>query len=81
MTSAGLTCRDGVQSLMDYAEGVLGETARRALDEHVAGCARCTAFVRSYLAVPAILRQATELTLPAPGQAALLRALATRRRG
>jgi anti-sigma factor RsiW len=79
MTSAALTCRDGVQYLMDYTEGVLDPALRRTLETHVAGCARCTAFVRSYTAVPAIVRQATSVSLSAAGQEALRRALSRRR--
>lgn len=76
---AGLTCRQGVAQLMDSVDGVLEEGMRRTLDAHVAGCPRCAAYVRSYTAVPAILRDATSVTLPAAGQEALRQALARRR--
>jgi anti-sigma factor RsiW len=79
MTNAGMTCREGVQHLADYTDGVLDPDVRTTLEAHVSGCARCTAFVRSYTAVPAILRQATSVTLSAEGQEALRRALARRR--
>lgn len=79
MTNAEMTCRDGVQHLADYTDGVLDPEVSRTLEAHVAGCARCTAFVRSYTAVPAILRRATSVTLSAEGQQALRRALAGRR--
>jgi anti-sigma factor RsiW len=74
------TCRDGAEQLMEYMDGVLDETLRREIDEHLAGCARCQAFVKSYASVPAILRDATLLALPAAGQDALRRALSARRR-
>jgi anti-sigma factor RsiW len=76
---AGLTCRQGVAQLMDYLEGLLDAGPRRTLDEHVAGCPRCAAYVRSYLAVPAILRDATLVSLPPAGQEALRAALSRRR--
>ena len=74
------TCRDGADRLMDYMEGVLDESLRRAIDEHLAGCARCTAFVRSYASIPSIVREATHATLTPARQDALRRALSARRR-
>lgn len=58
------TCRSGVDLLMDYLEGVLAPDLRAALEQHVAGCQRCTAFVESYRRTPAILRTATDVALP-----------------
>jgi anti-sigma factor RsiW len=58
-------CISGVELLMDYLDGVLPGEAKAALDAHVAGCQRCTAFVASYLATPRILRDATDASLPA----------------
>lgn len=60
-----IACVSGVDLLMDYLEGVLSAEVRKALDEHVAGCPRCAAFVASYCDTPRILRQATAATLPA----------------
>jgi len=60
-----LACISGVELLMDYLEGALPANVHAALDEHVAGCARCAAFVASYRATPRILREATAVTLPA----------------
>lgn len=60
-----LACISGVELLNDYLEGVLPANLHAALDEHVAGCARCAAFVASYRATPRILREATAVTLPA----------------
>jgi anti-sigma factor RsiW len=60
-----IVCASGVELLMDYLDGVLPPELRAALDEHVAGCPRCTAFVSSYLATPRIMREATAATLPA----------------
>ena len=78
--NASPTCRDGTDRLMEYVDGVLDEPVRRAIDVHIAGCARCQAFVRSYTAVPVILRDATQTTLTPDAQDALRRALAIRRR-
>lgn len=60
-----IVCASGVERLMEYLDGVLTPELRAALDEHVAGCPRCAAFVESYLATPRILRDATAVTLPA----------------
>jgi hypothetical protein len=73
------TCRDGADRLMEYMEGVLDESLRQAIDSHLAGCAGCRAFVKSYASVPAVLREATRAELTPAGQDALRRALAARR--
>ena len=66
-----IVCVSGVELLMDYLEGVLPPDLHSALDEHVAGCARCAAFVASYCATPRILREASAATLPADLEASL----------
>ena len=73
-----IACVSGVELLMDYLEGVLPADVRKALDEHVAGCPRCAAFVASYCDTPRILRQATAATLPADIEASLKAFLRTR---
>ena len=59
-----IACLTGVELLMDYLEGVLPADVHAALEAHVAGCARCAAFVASYCATPRILREATAAALP-----------------
>jgi len=59
------TCASGVERLADYLEGVLSADTRAELEAHLRGCARCTAFVASYRATPAILRLATSVDPPA----------------
>jgi anti-sigma factor RsiW len=66
-----VVCASGVELLMDYLEGVLPADVSAALEAHVAGCARCAAFVASYQATPRILRQATTTALPADIEASL----------
>jgi anti-sigma factor RsiW len=66
-----IACVSGVELLMDYLEGVLSAEMRTALDDHVAGCPRCAAFVASYCDTPRILREATAATLPAHVEALL----------
>ena len=66
-----VACASGVELLMDFIEGVLPPEVKAALEEHVAGCERCAAFVASYQATPRILRDATAVTLPADIEASL----------
>jgi anti-sigma factor RsiW len=74
------TCASGVELLMDYLEGVLPAEVNAALEQHVAGCARCTAFVASYQATPRILRDATTTNLPVDVEASLQAFLRARTR-
>ena len=74
-----LSCRDGVEALMDYLEGILPPTVRENLETHVSGCRRCQAFVASYRQTPRILKEATATALPAGLAASLRRFLASRR--
>ena len=66
-----IACSSGVELLMDFLDGALPAEVNAALEEHVAGCARCAAFVASYQATPRILREATMATLPADIEASL----------
>ncbi len=77
--TADLTCRRGVERLMDYLEGVLGAAERAAIDAHMAGCPRCVAFVEGYVATPRIWRAATAAAPSTETAAALRRFLAARR--
>ena len=70
-----LVCASGVELLMDYLEGELSAEVRAAIDAHVAGCARCVAFVDTYRATPEILRRATVASLPGDLEAELMRAV------
>jgi anti-sigma factor RsiW len=74
-----LTCRQGVERLVDYLEGVLSVSERAAIDLHMAGCPRCVAFVESYVETPRIWRAATAVEPPTAVAAALRRFLAARR--
>jgi anti-sigma factor RsiW len=74
-----LTCRQGVERLVDYLEGVLSVSERAAIDLHMAGCPRCVAFVESYVETPRIWRAATAAEPPTAVAAALRRFLAARR--
>lgn len=75
-----IACASGVELLMDYLEGVLPPDVSAALEAHVAGCERCTAFVASYRETPRILRSATAIDLPSDVQDSLRAFLRTLRR-
>jgi anti-sigma factor RsiW len=75
-----IVCASGVELLMDYLEGVLPPEVRAALDEHVAGCARCAAFVASYCETPRVLRESTATPLPVDVEASLKAFLRARTR-
>jgi anti-sigma factor RsiW len=66
-----VACASGVELLMDFIEGVLAADVSAALEAHIAGCERCTAFVASYKTTPRILRDATAVILPADIEASL----------
>jgi anti-sigma factor RsiW len=76
-----LVCAAGVELLMEYLEGELSPDVVAALDDHVAACPRCVAFVASYRATPAVLRRATAATLPADLSRSLLAAVRVARSG
>jgi anti-sigma factor RsiW len=79
--SAAVVCASGVGLLMDSLEGTLPADVRADLDAHVAGCARCKAFVASYRETPRIVREASAVTVPADLEESLLRFLRSRVRG
>ncbi len=59
-----VVCMSGVDLLADYLEDLLPPDVRASIERHVLGCERCQAFVASYQATPAILREATDVVLP-----------------
>jgi anti-sigma factor RsiW len=74
-----VVCRTGVEHLMDYLEDTLPASLRSELEQHVAGCAKCVAFIASYQAAPRIVREATHVDLPASAGRALLQFLRRQR--
>ena len=67
-----VSCKTGVEILMDYLEGEVPDDMRAILESHVSGCPRCAAFIASYLATPRILREATAAAMPPELQRSLL---------
>ena len=77
MTS-DLASATGVHRLTDYLEGTLAVTDRSAIDQHLEGCPRCVAFVRSYVEIPRILRLVTASAMTSDSRVALRRFLTGR---
>ena len=75
-----MTCRQGVDLLIDYLEGTLPAEQRTLVDAHVAGCPRCVAFIHSYGDTPRLLRDATAHSIPSVVRQSLLEILRTERR-
>ncbi len=55
-TTAGLACKDVVELVSDYLEGVLLPEKRAALEEHLAGCPGCTNYVEQVRLTIGMLR-------------------------
>ena len=45
MSEPELTCRELVELVTDYLEGALDGATRRRVDEHLAACPGCTAYL------------------------------------
>ncbi len=52
---AQLTCKEVVELITDYLEGTLSEDMRVRMEEHLAGCDGCTAYLEQ-------MRQTIRLT-------------------
>jgi anti-sigma factor RsiW len=48
MTTTELTCREVIDFLADYLEGTLRADQRAPFEAHLAECADCVAYLRSY---------------------------------
>lgn len=68
-------CRETVELLTDYLEGLLPLAERDLLEAHLAACPECAEFLRLYRETPRILREATATQMPAELQERLRRFL------
>ena len=69
-----MTCRQVVKLLTDYLEGALSATDRARVEEHLAGCDGCTAFLAQLRTAGRVAAGLAEVELPAPLRTELLRA-------
>jgi anti-sigma factor RsiW len=61
---ANLTCERWAELLAGYADGSLDPGDDQAVEAHAAACAACHQFLEDYLAVPDLVRRATDVPIP-----------------
>jgi anti-sigma factor RsiW len=69
-----MTCRQVVQLLMDYLDGTLPAADRARVEEHLAGCDGCTAFLAQLRTSGRVTAELAELEVPPGIRADLLKA-------
>jgi anti-sigma factor RsiW len=62
--SAGLTCREAIGLLADYLESALSEEEIRELEEHLAGCGPCQAYLNTYRRTKDLTGKAERAAMP-----------------
>jgi anti-sigma factor RsiW len=58
------TCKDSINLLQSMLDGELSPEETRHLREHLAGCAPCVDFLRTYRATPGLCRKALAQKMP-----------------
>ena len=81
MSEPELTCRELVELVTDYLEGSLDDATRRRVDEHLAACPGCTAYLDEMRVTIWLTGTLTERDLGAPARDSLLHAFRGWRRG
>jgi anti-sigma factor RsiW len=66
--------------LGDYVDRVLSPDERVALESHLATCVVCQERLHDYLAIPELVRRATDVAMSPDAQARLQRLIALNRR-
>ncbi|MFQ5830229.1 MAG: anti-sigma factor family protein [Candidatus Methylomirabilia bacterium] len=59
-----VSCRELVELLGDYLDGVLDSAGAQALGAHLADCQECTAFINTYRGTVWAVRQLREEEIP-----------------
>jgi len=62
--SVGLTCREAIGLLADYLESALSEEEIRELEEHLAGCRPCQAYLNTYRRTKDLTGKAERVAMP-----------------
>ena len=62
--SAGLTCREAIGLLADYLESALSEEEIRELEEHLAGCGPCQAYLNTYRRTKELTGRSERVAMP-----------------
>ena len=75
-----MTCRDAIEVLADYVDGVMPAELAAELDRHLAGCDPCRAYLATYRKTRGLGAAAARVDMPAEMQARLRRFLADKLR-
>jgi len=67
-----MNCRSLVELVTDYLEGALPEAERAAVEEHLAGCENCSAYLEQMRVTIALTGRLTEDTIPEDGREELI---------
>jgi len=81
MSEPELTCRELVELVTDYLEGAMDDPTRLRVDQHLAGCPGCTAYLDEMRVTIRVTGTLTERDLSAPVRDSLLHAFRGWRRG
>ena len=60
----GLTCREVVGLVADYLESALGQGRVGELEDHLAGCEACQAYLNTYRRTKALAAVAERVAMP-----------------
>ena len=74
MSDKVLTCREVIELLSDYVEDALPTDKRRSVEEHLAGCDACTAYLDQMRETIRLSGMITEEQVPEEQKQALLTA-------
>jgi anti-sigma factor (TIGR02949 family) len=66
-----MTCRDAIEVLGDYLEATLDETLAARLDEHLAECPPCRAYLDTYRRTREVASRVSAVDMPAEMRARL----------
>ena len=77
MSERGLTCHEVVEIITDYLEDALSPGDRRRVDEHLAGCGGCTAYLEQMRETIRLTGMLTEEQIPEEQRQELLVAFRT----
>lgn len=81
MSEPELTCRELVELVTGYLDGALDPGTRRRMDEHLAGCPGCTAYLDEMRVTIRLTGRLNEGDLDAGARESLLLAFRGWRRG
>jgi anti-sigma factor RsiW len=76
-----LSCREVVEVLDDYLEGAMAPDDRARLEQHLAGCEGCTAYLEQLRTTIRLSGRLSEETVSPEAMAPLLEAFRAWRRG